>query len=64
VCVLKKDLFTKFGSKCNESQSQTVDLSNGNVTVTPLKRESPPLVEVAEDNLSLKTFKRTVKIEK
>ncbi|XP_068501115.1 uncharacterized protein [Phaseolus vulgaris] len=55
---------TKFGSECNEAQSQIVDLSNDSVTVTPLKRQSPPLLQVAEDNLSLKTFKRTVQIEK
>ncbi|XP_068498023.1 uncharacterized protein [Phaseolus vulgaris] len=55
---------TEFGSECNESQSQTVDLSNENVIVTPLKRQSPPLLQVGKDNLPLKTFKRTVKIEK
>ncbi|ESW16101.1 LOW QUALITY PROTEIN: hypothetical protein PHAVU_007G129300 [Phaseolus vulgaris] len=59
-----KDLLTKFGSECNESQSQTVDLSNDSVIVTPLKRQSPQLLQVGEDNLPLKTFKRTVKIEK
>ena len=64
VCVLKHDLLTKFGSECNESQSQTVDLSNDNVIVTPLKRQSPPLLQVGDDNLPLKTFKRTVQIEK
>ncbi|KAK8464694.1 hypothetical protein PHAVU_010G059600 [Phaseolus vulgaris] len=44
---ITEDLLNKFGSECNESQSQTVDLSNDNATVTPLKRQSPPLIEVA-----------------
>jgi len=64
MCVLKHDLFPKFGSECNESQSQIVDLSNDNVIVTPLKRQSPPLVQVSQDNVPLKTFKITIKIEK
>ena len=47
--VLKQDLFPEFGSECNESQSQTVNLSNDSVTVTPLKRQSSPMVQVVED---------------
>ncbi|XP_068503932.1 replication protein A 70 kDa DNA-binding subunit B-like [Phaseolus vulgaris] len=61
---ITEDLLNKFGSECNECQSQTVDLSNDNATVTPLKRQSPTLIEVAEENLPLKTFKRNIKIEK
>ncbi|XP_068480801.1 replication factor A protein 1-like [Phaseolus vulgaris] len=61
---ITEDLLNKFGSECNECQSQTVDLSNDNATVTPLKRQSPTLIEFAEENLPLKTFKRNIKIEK
>ena len=64
VCVLKQDLLNKFGSECNECQSQTVNLSKDNATLTPLKRQSSALIEVAEENLPLKTFKRNIKIEK
>ncbi|ESW20231.1 hypothetical protein PHAVU_006G191400 [Phaseolus vulgaris] len=63
-CFISDNNSSLFGSECNESQSQTVDLSNENVIVTPLKRQSPPLLQVGKDNLPLKTFKRTVKIEK
>lgn len=63
MCVLKPNLLTKFGNECNESQSQTMDLSNDNTRVTPLKRQPLPLIEVAWENLSLKIFKRNIKIE-
>jgi len=40
-----------------------MDLSNDNTRVTPLKRQPLPLIEVAWENLSLKIFKRNIKIE-
>jgi len=32
--------------------------------VTPLERESPPMLQLEEDNLPLKIFKRNIKIKK